>query len=37
MKRDNGNIRSVPTIVTACCVLHILCEVNRDACEEAWI
>ena len=37
MKRNDGDIRSVPTIVTACCVLHNLCKMNKDACEEAWI
>ena len=37
MKRNDGDIRSVPTIVTACCVLHNLCEMNKDACKEAWI
>ena len=36
-KRNDGYVRSVPTIVTACCVLHDLCEMNKDACEEAWI
>ena len=36
-KRNDGDIRSVPTIVTACCVLPNLCEMNREACEEAWI
>ena len=37
MKRNNGDIKSVPTLVTACCVLHNLCEMHGDASEEAWI
>ena len=37
MKRYDGDIKSVPTIVTACCVLHNLCEMRGDAFEEAWI
>ena len=37
MKRNDGDITSVETTVTACCVLHNLSEMNRDACEEAWI
>ena len=37
LKEHDGDIRSVPTIVTACCVLHKFCEMNRNASEEAWI
>ena len=37
MKRNDDDIGSVPTIVPACCVLYNLCEMNTDACEEAWI
>ena len=37
MKRNNGGIRSVSTIVTVCCGLHNLCKVNRDASKETWI
>ena len=37
MKRNDSDIRSAPTIVTACCVLHKLCKMHRGACEEALI
>ena len=36
MERNDGDI-SVLTIVTACCVLHNLCEMNGDVCEEVLI
>lgn len=37
MKRNDSNIKFVPTIVTACCILHNLCEQHGDACEDDWI
>ena len=37
MKRNDNDIKSVPTLVTACCVLHNLCEIQGDTCEEEWI
>ena len=37
MKRNDNNIKFVPKLVTACCVLHNLCEQHGDACEEEWI
>ena len=37
MKRNDNNIKFVPKLVTACCVLHNLCEQYGDACEEEWI
>ena len=37
MKRNDNNIKIVSKLVTACCVLHNLCEQYGDACEEEWI
>ena len=37
MKRNDSNIKNVPTLVTACCILHNLCELHGDACEEEWV
>ena len=37
MKRNANNAKFVPKLVTVCCVLRILCEQYRDACEEEWI
>ena len=36
MKRNSRNIKNIPTLVTACCILHNLCELYGDACEEEW-
>ena len=37
MKRNDSKITNIPTLVTACCVLHNLCELHGDACEEDWV
>ena len=37
MKRNDNDIKYVPTLATACAVLHNLCEQQGDACEEEWI
>ena len=37
MKKNDSNIKNIPTLVTACCVLHNLCELQGDACEEDWV
>ena len=37
MKQNDNDNKSVPTLVTACCVLHNLCEMQGDICEEEWI
>ena len=37
MKRNDSDIKSIPTLVAACCVLHNLCETNGDGCEQDWI
>ena len=37
MKRNRSKITNIPTLVTACCVLHNLCELHGDACKEDWV
>ena len=37
MKRNDSNIKNIPILVTACCILHNLCELHIDACEEEWV
>ena len=37
MKRNDSNIKNMPTLVTAYCILHNLCELYGDACEEEWV
>ena len=36
MKRCDMTISEVPTIVAACCVLHNICEMNKDGYDERW-
>ena len=37
MKRNDCDIRKIPTLVTACCILHNFCEVNGDHCDQEWL
>ena len=37
MKRNDTNIKKLSTLVTACCIVHNLCEAQGDSCEEDWI
>lgn len=37
LKRNDTNLHFVPTLVTACCVLHNLCEVHGDGFDEEWL
>ena len=37
MKRMDNDIKYVPTLVMACCVLHNLCELHGDQCEDDWL
>ena len=30
-------MKYIPNLVTACCVLHNLCEMHGDHCEEDWV
>ena len=30
------NVRNVPHVVTACCVLHNICEMFNDSIPELW-
>ena len=34
MKRNDMNIDNIPCIVTACCILHNMCEVHGDTFNE---
>ena len=37
MKCNDNDIKYVPNIVTACCVLHNLCEMHGDLCDDDWV
>ena len=36
-KRNDMRIDNVPHIVTACCILHNMCEIHGDAFNELWL
>ena len=36
MKRNDTDIKFLPTMVTACCILHNLCEIHGDLFEDEW-
>ena len=36
-KRNDMNIDNIPCVVTACCILHNVCEVHGDTFNEAWL
>ena len=31
------NIRNIPTVITACCILHNVCEVHGDRFNKSWM
>ena len=37
MKRNDCDVKRIPNIITACCVLHNLCERCGDRCEDEWM
>lgn len=36
-KRIEFNIENVPNIVKTCCILHNMCEIMGDSCENEWL
>ena len=37
MNRNDTNVSFMPTLVTACCVLHNLCEIHGDDFDDNWL
>lgn len=37
MKRNDTDIRFLPTLATACCVLHNICEIHGDNFNDEWL
>jgi len=37
MKRNDTDIRFLPTLATACCVLHNICEIHGDDFNDEWL
>ena len=36
MKRNDTDVKFMPTLITACCILHNMCETRGDSFEEEW-
>ena len=37
LKRNDAATEDVPTIISACCVLHNICEVHKEQFDEMWM
>ena len=37
MKHNDMNIDNVPYVITACCILHNMCEVHGDSFNDLWL
>ena len=37
LKRNDVNLEFMSTLVTACCVLHNICEIHQDNFDQQWI
>ena len=37
LKRIDMDVDKVPNIITACCILHNLCEINREHFNDLWL
>ena len=36
-KRNDMNIENIPCVITACCILHNMCEVHGDSFNDLWL
>ena len=37
MKRNDMHIENIPTVITAACILHNICEVHGESFNESWL
>ena len=37
MKKNDMHIDHIPTVITACCVLHNLCEMRGESFNDMWL
>ena len=37
MKRNDMNVEFIAVIISACCVLHNICEIHGDEFDESWL
>ena len=37
MKRNDMNVEFIDFIISACCILHNICEIHGDEFDESWL
>ena len=37
MKRNSMNTEHIPTVITACCILHDICEIHGEYFNKNWL
>ena len=37
LKQDDMNITNITLVVTACCILHNICEIHGDVFDDSWL
>ena len=37
MKKNEMDVRNIPIVISACCVLHNMCEIHGDAFNDSWL
>lgn len=37
MKRNDMNTEHIPNVISACCVMHNICETHRESFSDAWL
>jgi len=37
MKRNDMDIEHIPTVITACCILHNICEIHGEYFNDTWL
>ena len=37
MKRNDMHTKHIPVVISACCILHNLCEVHGESFNDAWL
>ena len=37
LKRNDTATEDVPTVISACCVLHNICEVHKEQFDDTWL
>ena len=37
MKKNEMDVRNIPVVISACCVLHNMCEIHGDTFNDSWL